>query len=722
MNHKKTIVICGAISALVIAGAALLIPRQLNKSSAANGKYSMTINSSNGPSLSGLPSSGNFTVNTGDGNAIQFKYENLTAGSGLIGMFDSSSKLSNTTAITGMVSVTATFTGALHASWGLSSADAHSATLTSGSELDFPLTACYFELSTLSAVNLSSLTIKYNCTLSPEAEDAKAIEEKRVELLANLDYAREQYRSDEIAAIDAAAQTVRTQILDENASLSDLNAISFAPFTSALAAAKTNAELMVEEAFEYPHLSRWALVNEHAATYTNGGAEFRTPGMGGTDVGYITSPGVYQGGFSAVMRCNNTATVAKDFGIIIGNDSSAGDGIDGYMLSWNYSIGDHIYLQVFKLINGYSTYGELTFSYIGGWIYNRGSMDLRNDDIRVIYDGENITLMNNDDYLNGENLYVTVPLNVDGYSLAPGASYRFTYANWDGSSANRIQIKEFAMATTVNSRTIACNIADDTIAKYNLASYSASELTQINAKIAEIDALRSAGTYAQILAKVDELVALFASFKAAAQAEAKTVLDNMFAFGDNTKSTPSNSAAVNTNVAGWSHVANSNSFTTTSDTGYIMDAELHGDFTMTFKVSGVHSGNPYGNSCTKGILLGTNVAGDYFNGIYLALADDWGFQFHELNADGSSGINTPASTFRGGFAVNANNAIYKLVVVSGSVSVYSIDANGNEYRLSGVDGGFGNTNVWNVNVPTGRVGFVSWGGVSTFTLLEFKDL
>ena len=722
MNKKKTLVLFLAMSSVLCIGTiSLLARKEPIRINAANGKYSLDLNSSNAPELTNTPSSGSFVAKTGNGNNITFNYENLAASSGNIAAMTTASSLSNNTVITGIVSITVTFTGSMNLSYGLTRADAHVLTLTSGSETELPQTACYFKLIPTANANLTTLNIKYDCALSESAIDAREIETKRFELLESFEYPENEYRSDEIASIEAAAAPIIAQINDENATLADLNNISLAPFQSAVANAKKNAEYMVEEAFNYGHLSRWALVNEHAATWSYSGAEFKTPGMGGTDVGYITSPYLYQGGFEAVLKCNNSATTAADFGLVIGNDSTTGDGIDGYMLSWNYSVGDHMFLQVFKLLNGFGSANAVS-KYIGGWIYNRGTQDLRNDDIKVIYNGQTLTLMNNNDYLNGSNEKVVVGLDNEGYSLAPGSTYRFGYLNWNGSSANSLQIKQLAMENPVNSNLVANQVADEMIGRYDLSMYSPSEKTQINAKIAEIDALRPAGTYAEIVSKVDELVALFASFKEAGKAQAKEVLDNMFAFGDATKSTPSNMDAVNTNVATWTHAAGTNSFTTNATAGYVMDAATHEDFMMVFKVNGVHNGNPYGNACRKGILLGTNVAGNYFNGIFLALSDDWGFQFHQLNSDGSSAFNTPAASFRGGFAVNTEGVTYKLVVKSGSVTVYSIDALGHDYRMAGVDGGFANTNVWNLSVPVGHVGFLSWEGVSTFSLLEFKDL
>ena len=752
MNKKNIIVVSTAISALLIGAVSFAVSKKsINKLSAANGKYTMTLNADNGPELSGSPSSGYFTVDTAAGNPIQFMYDSLTGGSGFLGMFDNQSKLSNHTAITGMVSVTATFTGALHISYGLASNEAHQATLTSGDELEFPLTACYFELFAPSAANLSSLTIKYDCSMSEQAIEGKAIEEKRVELLGQLDYPREEYRSDEIAAIDSAAQTVRAQIMDENATLADLEAISFAPIENALASAWTNAALMVEEAYEFRHPSEWSLVNDHASNYVETQSTFATAGLGGDDVGYLTSPVLYAGGFEAVIKCDNTAAVAKDFGIIIGNDSAAGDGLDGYMIAWNYDVDgyvdttsqdtlnattDHVYLQVFKLLNGYASYGAASFDYIGGWIYNRGSMDLRNDDIRVMYDGEYIRLMNNDDYLNGiTDQVIVVNLNVNGYSLAPNSTYRFTYANWDGSSANSLQIKKLIMDTTVSSQDAACQIADENIARYDSTLYESEEQAIFSAKIDEIEALCPNGAYSAIMVRVREFIELLNTLKTHEQKEIERhqdisvqILDNIYS-GDPTKYTASNWDAVNDHGLGWSHVVGTHVVTTDGLDGYVMDAAVHTNYTFVFKATNVHASNPYNASWPgAAIIIGGTVdstTGNYFKGIYLSLSVTYGLQLYDAMAGANQDLGCYGDQFRGGVgSVNAEGLTVRVTVNNGSVTMYQVDpATGNETRLSGDSQSFTQTDTWNINVPAGHFGILDWDlTATTYEILEFKDL
>ena len=723
MNKKNIFIVCTAVSALLIGAVSFAVSKKsVTRLSAANGKYTMTLNENNGPELTNIASNGNFTVNTAAGNPIQFNYSGLSAGSGLVGKIGQWGHISNVTPLTGMVSVIATFTGTLKVNYGLTTSEAHSEYLTSGTELEFPLTACYFELFAFTAVDLSSLTVKYDCALSEEGENARAIEAKRFELLSVFDYPREEYRSEEINTLDVIGAPILHDIREEDATLADLNAIDVTPFTDALATAKTNAELMVEEAYKYSHPSEWALVNEHAATYAFEPSTFKTNGRGGNDVGYLTSPYLYQGGFEAVIKCNNTADSAKDFGIIIGNESSAGDGINGYMVAWNYTAGDHMYLQVFKLINGYGS-GTNTFNYIGGWIYDRGTMDLRNDDIRIAYDGYYITLMNEQDYQNNINYAIVVDLNNGGYSLDPGSTFRFTYANWDGSSANSLEIKKLVMDSTVDSNAVACQIADEVIASIDSTKFESAEQTQFNTLVSEIDALRASGTYAAIMAKVDAIKAL----KTPEQKAASEILDNIYS-GDPTKYTASNWSLVNEHGLGWAHTAGTNKVVTTGLDGYCMDAATHGDFTVVFKVTGTQAVNPY-NAAWPGsaIIIGGSVdstTGNYFKGIYICLSQSWGFQIYNAMAGANQDLGCYSDQFLGGFDCNAEGITYRITVVSGTLTVFTVDPfTGVETQASGVTGSFAQTSSWAINVPSGHFGILDWDLTSsTYEILEFKDL
>ena len=728
MNKKNILVVCTAVSALLIGAVSFAVSKKsVTRLSAANGKYTMTLNENNGPELTNTPSNGNFTVNTAAGNSIQFNYSGLSAGSGLVGKISQWGSLSNVTPITGMVSVVATFTGTLKVNYGLTTSEAHGEYLTSGTELEFPLTACYLELKAFTAVDLSSLTVKYDCALSEQGESARAIEAKRFELLSEFDYPVEEYRSEEANLLGEIAAPILHDIRDENATLADLNAIDVTPFTDALAAAKTNAQLMVEEAYKYPHPSEWALVNEHASHYVPGQSAFVTKGLGGFDVGFLISPYLYQDGFDAVVRCNNTSDSAADFGLFFGNDSPSGDGLDGCLVAMNYVAGDHMYLQVFKLNNGYGT-GVSTTTYIDGSFYHAsgaGTGDLRNDDIRITYDGLHVIVMNNEDYINNVNRpLIVVDLSANGFPLDSGSSYRFGYVNWNGDNANNFEIKKLIMGTTVDSNAVACQIADEVIARIDSTKYSSEVLSQFNALVGEIDALRASGTYAAIMAKVDAIKAL----KTPEQKGASDVLDNIYS-GDPTKYTASTWDLVNEHGLGWSHTAGANTVVTTGLDGYVMDAAVHTDYTFVFRINNVHVGNPFGATMPgDAIIIGGEVdgtTGGYFKGYYISLSTGWGFQiYNALGGEHSTEIACYTDKFLGGYDCNAEGTTFRVTIQSGALTLYTVDPfTGVETRITGVTGGFVATDTWNINVPAGHFGILDWDlSSSTFEILEFKDL
>ena len=234
MNKKHVLVACTAISAMLIGVVSFAISKaSIIRLNAANGKYTMTLNTSNAPELPNTSTSGNFSLNTTNGNPIQFDYVNLTGIAGYVGGFSNDSLLSNTTIITGMVSITATFTGGLVASYGLMNAEAHQETLASGTELEFPSTACYFKLTAPSAANLSSLTIKYDCSMSEDANKAKAIEEINAYVDSSLYYSEDQadiasYKTTAIAAVNSATNQgqIDAAVASYKASVDELNTIA----------------------------------------------------------------------------------------------------------------------------------------------------------------------------------------------------------------------------------------------------------------------------------------------------------------------------------------------------------------------------------------------------------------------------------------------------------------------------------------------------------------
>ena len=50
------------------------------------------------------------------------------------------------------------------------------------------------------------------------------------------------------------------------------------------------------------------------------------------------------------------------------------------------------------------------------------------------------------------------------------------------------------------------------------------------------------------------------------------------------------------------------------------------------------------------------------------------------------------------------------------------ESNGKETQLSGVTSNFASTSQWNLGALSGHFGIIDWGGVTTYEILEFRDL
>ena len=587
-------------------------------------------------------------------------------------------------------------------------------------------------------------TVKTKAQHEQEAEEERirVLNEAKEALLKEVSVEREnRFRKEELDVIKAAGNSLKDAI-NQATTIEELNAISLTEFRNLVASSKTNAEYTMEEWFNYPLDSKWPLVNEHAANWVYENSTFKTKGLGANDVAYMISEGTFNGGFSAVLRCHNTVNASSNFGFLIGNMNSVGTGFDGYLVNYDYNT-DHQYLQVWYFDNANGMEAANVYQYIGGWVYqDTFSTKLNQDDIRVIYDGESIKLINNDEYLQKGDLAYTcnVPLEYNGhYSLNPGSDYSIGFFNWDGTNLNSpriLELKEFETENLVVGKEKATYLANKAMGKYDLSIYEDEEKALINDKFDELTALTVSGTYAQIMAKIEEVKTYIKALKTHEEKEAERhpdistqILDNIYS-GDPTKYTPSNWALVDQHALAWNHVQGSHSVVTDGLAGYCMDAANHTNFTLVFKVTGVHNGNPYGGSPSKGLILGGSPSGDYFNGIFVSLSNDWGLQFYRFDENPQGGFGCNVNKFLGGIAMNMEGVTMRFNYVDGNMTIYLVNNDGTETRLSGVVGTYATgtavdgKNVWdNLNIPTGHFGLFDWGGSSTtFEILEYKDL
>lgn len=575
-----------------------------------------------------------------------------------------------------------------------------------------------------------------------EAERQAALAQRKEQRLAEIAFARpNQFRSEEKDAL-VTAQTAFTTAVNAAQTIEEVNAVSLNDFNAAKAA-KTNAQYMLDEMFNYRDPSGWLLVNQHAANYTHtvGGNNINSDNNGFDGVGYLMSPVKYQGDFELSMKLSTNSVATSTVGLLFGNyhDKTTGDGIDGYLI--NYDIAsDHQYVQIWYMQNAYQSYGDSVLQYIGGWIYNNEhpGTTLGERFIRVKYSGTNLRIMDDEEYLayGEENtIAIDVPLALNNnYSINPESkSYSFGFLNWDGNGLEGVRgviVNELTTANVTNSRQAAKDIAIREKAKLDLNLYEENEQNQFNAKIAEFEALYDNGTYAQIMAKVDEFINLMNTLKTHEQLENERhpdisvqLLDNIYS-GDPTKYTPSNWDLVDEHALAWSHTQGTHTVTTDGLAGYCMDAAVHTDFTAVIKVTGTQATNPYSASWPdSAFIFGANTSGSYFTGIEVVLSQDWGFQLYDSMSGANSDPGCFADQFKGGFDTNSEGVIYRLTFISGILKVYVVNpTTGEETQMAGVDAGFADVTQWNLGSRSGHFGIMDWGGATTYELVEFKDL
>ena len=423
------------------------------------------------------------------------------------------------------------------------------------------------------------------------------------------------------------------------------------------------------------------------------------------------------------------------------HDRATGDGIDGYLI--NYDIAsDHQYVQIWYLENAYFSTGASSIcEYIGGWVYNNDHPEgaLVDHNIRVKYNGTSLIIMDDEEYLEfGEEntIQTEVPLaRNNAYAIDPTTkSYSFGFLNWNGNSLDKqrgIYVDELTTASATNSNLAARQIAAKEIAKINLGIYEDAEKLQLSAKIEEVEASYDNSTYDAIITKVEELKALVGTLKTHEQLENERhrdisieMLDGIYS-DDPTKHTPSNWDLVNEHgLQSWTHEPGSHTVVTNGDAGYILDADIHTNFTVVFKVTGTQAINPFNAAWPdSALIIGGNINGIYFTGYEVVLSQAWGFQLYDSMTGEHGDPVCFQDQFKGGFDTNSEGVTYRLTVNNGILKDYVVDpATGNETQMAGVDSVFASATEWNVGNLSGHFGIMDWGGATTYEILEFKDL
>lgn len=545
------------------------------------------------------------------------------------------------------------------------------------------------------------------------------------------------FRKQEQNTIKAIGNGLIAQI-EQATTLEELDAISFDAFDAAVANSPTNAELMVKEWYYFHENSKWDLVNQHAANWPYEKSTFKTNGLGGDDIAYQITSNKYHGGLEVLLSCNNTVDASQNFGFLIGNMNPTGNGFDGYLINYDYNSA-HQYLQVWQFINANAPEAATVYQYIGGWEYEKSySTKLNQDDIRVIYDGEHITFYRDEEYQQKGELALNciVSLEYNGrYSLEPGGDYSVGFFNWDGTnltSPRILEIKEFITEEIIDSKDTLTLFASRSIQGVNMSLYDAEEQQAITNKGNELlQFIQTSTSYDASFNKIGEFETFVASTKTSEQKEMEShpdistaILDNIYS-GDPSRYTPSNWDLVNEHALAWNHEAGSHTVVTDGLAGFCMDAAVHTDFTVKFKVTGTQATNPYSQTMPhSAIIIGGNVSGNYFTGYELVLSQTWGFQIYDSMAGANHDPACYPDQFRGGYeAVNSEGVIYRIIVRNGIMKAYIVDATtGGETQLNGVNGSFASVTEWNVGNLSGHFGIMDWEGASTYEILEFRDL
>ena len=174
-KKKLLVLLTSSVTMLGVVAAVLLSSHNQPAFSNASNEYTMTLNSSNGGG--GFPSSYGSGVNknghTNKGNVIDITYSNVKSTSNKYCTVANGGYLYNSTQITGLESVSVSFSGgslSLYSSKSTSfSGDAKS--LTSGTALAIDANYDYFKLLAGGETVIESITAVYTCSARPEVQD-----------------------------------------------------------------------------------------------------------------------------------------------------------------------------------------------------------------------------------------------------------------------------------------------------------------------------------------------------------------------------------------------------------------------------------------------------------------------------------------------------------------------------------------------------------------------
>ena len=317
-----------------------------------------------------------------------------------------------------------------------------------------------------------------------KAEQLRLAKEEKIKSLKVAD--KNQFREDEIALLDTKINSMTSKINSLN-TIEEVNNFDLTALSTYKDTLKTNAQYTAEEILTTGIDSKWQLVNDHRDQMTQNNGTITTH-----EDGYALDSHSYSLNNLDIVFSVNTNTDVNFAGILLVNQTSTGDSLNGYAVLVNRLNGNEFY-QVFYLENAYGTASNQTYQYIGGWVYNDSypQETVTNTDLRVKFNGTSLNLYKNDDYLIKGDAAPSAGVDLTNNGLYTlESSYHLGIITWaNGGVPMNIDLKMISSETPVNSNSKILDSFNKTYSTLNLESYPTDAKEAIEAKKTEILAL-----------------------------------------------------------------------------------------------------------------------------------------------------------------------------------------------------------------------------------------
>ena len=188
-----------------------------------------------------------------------------------------------------------------------------------------------------------------------KAEQLKLAKEEKIKSLKVAD--KNQFREDEIALLDTKINSMTSEINSLN-TIEEVNNYDLTTLSTYKDSLKTNAQYTAEEILTTGIDSKWQLVNDHRDQMTQNNGTITTH-----EDGYALDSHSYSLNNLDIVFSVNTNTDVNFAGILLVNQTSTGDSLNGYAVLVNRLNGNEFY-QVFYLENAYGTASNQTYQFL----------------------------------------------------------------------------------------------------------------------------------------------------------------------------------------------------------------------------------------------------------------------------------------------------------------------------------------------------------------------